>query len=87
MVSVENYPDIKSNETMLQAQRTYNEVEEHIAAARRFYNSSVTSLNNAIRIFPGSLIAQIAKVQQMPLYKADDQVNNSVDVDTILESK
>ena len=41
MVAVENYPDLKSDQTMVTAMQTYNEVEEHIAAARRFYNSAV----------------------------------------------
>ena len=48
MVSVENYPQLKSDQTMIQAMSTYNEVEEHIAAARRFYNSAVLDLNNAV---------------------------------------
>ena len=39
-ISVENYPQLKSDATMIQAMQTYAEVEEHIAAARRFYNSS-----------------------------------------------
>ena len=34
------------------AQHIFSEVEGHIAAARRFYNPSVTDLNNAIEIFP-----------------------------------
>jgi len=72
MVTVENYPDLKSDATMLQAQQTYNETEAQIAAARRFYNSAVSSLNSAVQIFPGSLIAGIAKVQPMPFYEADE---------------
>lgn len=57
LVSVENYPQLKSDNTMVQAMQTYNEVEEHIAAARRFYNSAVNELNNAVEIWPGSMIA------------------------------
>ena len=45
IVSVENYPQLKSDQTMMQAMQTYSEVEEHIAAARRFYNSAVNELN------------------------------------------
>ena len=41
MLNVENYPQLKSDQTMIQAMQTYAEVEEHIAAARRFYNSAV----------------------------------------------
>lgn len=60
MVNVENYPTLKSDATMVQAMQTYNEVEEHIAAARRFYNSALTQLRNMIQIFPGSLFASMA---------------------------
>ncbi|MDC1050512.1 LemA family protein, partial [bacterium] len=51
MISMEAYPDLKSDRTMVQAQKTYNEVEAQIAAARRFYNSAVSDLNNSIEIF------------------------------------
>ena len=49
----ENYPDLKSHETIVRAQETFTEVEGHISAARRFYNSAVTDLNNAVQIFSG----------------------------------
>lgn len=61
MVNVENYPELKSDSTMMHAMTTYNEVEEHIAAARRFYNSALTQLKNSIQIFPGSLFAGLAE--------------------------
>ena len=57
MVNVENYPALKSDATMVTAMQTYNEVEEHIAAARRFYNSALTQLRNSIQIFPSSIFA------------------------------
>ena len=60
MVNVENYPTLKSDATMVQAMKTYNEVEENIAAARRFYNSALTQLRNSVQIFPGSLFANCA---------------------------
>lgn len=69
----ENYPDLKSDTTMVRAQDTYTEVEGHIAAARRAYNASVTSLNNAVEIFPGSMIARMAGVQGMPFYEETEE--------------
>lgn len=60
MVNVENYPALKSDAAMVQAMQTYNEVEEHISAARRFYNSALTQLRNSIQIFPGSIFAACA---------------------------
>ena len=49
----ENYPALRSDGPMIEAQRTYTEVETNIAAARRFYNASVADLANAVQIFPG----------------------------------
>ena len=48
MVAVENYPDLKANENFMQLQRTMNELEEQISAARRAYNAAVTNFNNAV---------------------------------------
>lgn len=72
MISVEDYPDLKSDQTMIQAQQTYNEVEAQISAARRFYNSAVTALNNSVQIFPGNIIAGMAGVAAFPFYEADE---------------
>lgn len=84
MISVEDYPDLKSDQTMIVAQQTYNEVEEQISAARRFYNSAVTALNNSIEIFPGNLIAPLAKAKTLPFYKADEASKAPVDANDFL---
>ncbi len=73
MVSVENYPQLKSDQTMITAMQTYNEQEEHIAAARRFYNSAVLELNNAVEIFPGSLIAGMLAIKQLPFFEVENE--------------
>ena len=72
MVNVENYPQLKSDQTMIQAMQTYSEVEEHIAAARRFYNSAVNELNNRVEIFPSSLIASVIGIRQYPFFETDE---------------
>ena len=79
MVAVENYPQLKSDQTMLQAMQTYNEQEEHIAAARRFYNSAVLDLNNAVEIFPSSMVAVMLNIKQMPFFEAAEQERQAVD--------
>ncbi len=84
MVAVEAYPDLKSDATMVQAQQTYNEVEENIAAARRFYNSAVNQLNDSVQIFPGSSIARMVGVGQMPLFEADASVKAPVNAKDFL---
>ncbi len=85
MIAVEDYPDLKSDQTMIQAMQTYNEVEAQIAAARRFFNSAVTSLNNAVQIFPGNVIAGWAGVSEMPLYETDDASKAPVDAESYLK--
>ena len=85
MVAVENYPDLKSDQTMVQAMQTYNEVEAQIAAARRFYNASVTELNNSVQIFPGNLIAPMAGVQEMPFLEVAEEVKAPVDAGDYLK--
>lgn len=77
-VSVENYPQLKSDQTMIQAMQTYSEVEEHIAAARRFYNSAVNDLNNAVEIFPGSLVAGIINIHSYPFFEANEAARQEV---------
>lgn len=78
MVQVENYPQLKSDQTMIQAMRTYNEVEEHIAAARRFYNSAVKELRNAVQIFPGTLFAGMVQLEQFPFFEAAEIAKQEV---------
>lgn len=73
MVNMENYPQLKSDQTMIQSMQTYNEVEEHIAAARRFYNSAVLDLNNATELFPSSIVASIFNFKQMPFFKVEEE--------------
>lgn len=66
MAVAENYPSLKSDGPMIEAQKTYEEVETNIAAARRFYNSAVGDLRNAVQIFPGALVAGLAGVGTLP---------------------
>ena len=78
MVNVENYPQLKSDQTMIQAMQTYSEVEEHIAAARRFYNSAVNDLNNSVEIFPSSVIASALNIKAYPFFEVEESAKKSV---------
>ena len=78
LVNVENYPQLKSDQTMVQAMQTYAEVEEHIAAARRFYNSAVNDLNNSAEIFPSSLVASMIGIKSYPFFEASEEIRQEV---------
>lgn len=84
MVAVEAYPQLRSAETMVTAQQTFTEVEGHISAARRFYNSAVADLNTAVEVFPGSVIAGLAHVRPLPFFEAEEAARAPVDVDDYL---
>lgn len=56
-VSVEAYPDLKANQNFLQLQEELSDIENKLAAARRFFNGATTEYNNAVQSFPGNLIA------------------------------
>ena len=85
MVAVENYPQLKSDQTMVTAMQTYNEVEEHIAAARRFYNSAVWELDNAVEIFPSSIFASMVGAEKQEFFQADEVVRKAVNVSDYLK--
>jgi len=87
MVNVENYPQLKSDQTMVQAMATYSEVEEHIAAARRFYNSAVNELNNAVEIFPSSMIAGMLNITSYPFFEAKEAAREAVNASDFLYRK
>ena len=85
MVAVENYPQLKSDQTMVTAMQTYNEVEEHIAAARRFYNSAVLELNNAVEIFPSSVIASMCGIKRQDFFQAEEAERKAVNAQDFLK--
>jgi len=53
----ENYPQLKANENFVQLQNELSDLENKIAAARRFFNNAVAEYNTAIQQFPAALFA------------------------------
>jgi LemA protein len=78
MVNVENYPDLKANQNFLNLQSTWTESEEQIAAARRNYNASVTAYNNAIMMFPGSLLAGMLNYQAISVLASSEEERKNI---------
>ncbi|MCE9686152.1 LemA family protein [Shewanella sp. AS16] len=79
LADMDNYPELQSDNRMLEAIQAYQEVEEPLAAARRFYNSAVSEFNTAVGIFPGSIIASVAGVKVLPYYEAEDAPSTALD--------
>ncbi len=53
----EAYPDLKASVNFLEMQKSLNEIEEDIQAARNRYNGYVARLNTLVESFPASFIA------------------------------
>lgn len=53
----ENYPDLKANQNFQQLQSELSDIENKLAASRRFFNSAVQEYNTGIEQFPAALFA------------------------------
>lgn len=80
MVAVENYPQLKANESFLHLQASLNEIEEQISAARRAYNATVTDYNNAVEMFPTNIVASMMGYKQKKVFEISEEERKNVDV-------
>ena len=79
----EAYPDLKANQNFLQLQKELGDTEDKIQASRRFYNTTVMTLNTAEQSFPGNIIASSFSFKPMDLFElaaADAAANEPVKV-------
>jgi LemA protein len=67
-VAVEAYPDLKANQNFLQLQDEISDIENKLAAARRFFNSATKELNNAVETFPSNLLAGMFGFKREPMF-------------------
>lgn len=77
----ENYPELKSSETFVTLQKSILDVEEHLQAARRLYNSNVSSYNQQIVTFPTSAIANMKGFTKKDFFEAEESKRADVKID------
>ncbi|MBI1202466.1 MAG: LemA family protein [Rhodopseudomonas sp.] len=53
----ESYPDLKANQNFQQLQSEISDIENKLAASRRFFNNAVQEYNTGIEQFPAALFA------------------------------
>lgn len=80
MIAVENYPDLKANENVIHLQRTLNEIEEQISAARRAYNQAVTDYNNALEQIPTNFMASAMAYKRKEVFEIVEAERKNVNV-------
>jgi len=68
----ENYPVLRASENFQQLQNELSTTEDRIAAARRFYNANVRSLNTKIETFPTNVIANMFHFERAEYFEVQD---------------
>jgi LemA protein len=70
LVTVERYPELKSNANFLALQSQLEGTENRITVERRRYNEAVQAYNTQIRRFPTSLVASFRGFKEKPYFEA-----------------
>lgn len=74
----ESYPDLKANQNFLGLQSELSDIENKIAASRRFFNNAVTEYNTAIEQFPSNLVASMFKFEEGVLFEIPEDQRATV---------
>lgn len=74
----ENYPDLKSNQNVLQLQEELTSTENKIGFARQLYNDTATEYNTKQMQFPTNLVAGLAKASPAELWQIEDAGERAV---------
>jgi LemA protein len=72
-VAVEAYPDLKANQNFLSLQEEISDVENKLAAARRFFNSATKELNVSVESFPSNIVAGMFGFSREPMFDLGDR--------------
>ena len=80
-VVVEQYPTLKADTQFTSIQRHIADVEEQLQAARRLYNSNVSTYNQAIIVFPGSIIANKSGFTKRDFFEAEASKREDVKIE------
>ncbi|PSW56549.1 LemA family protein [Photobacterium leiognathi] len=86
-VAVEAYPELKANENIDTVLRSMNEVEAQLSASRRSFNAAVTDFNNAVEMFPSSIIANSMNLKTLPLFEIPEVERQNIDAAALFNNK
>jgi LemA protein len=70
LVTVERYPELKSNQNFLALQSQLEGTENRITVERMRYNEAVRDYNTRLRIFPGSMVASFRGFKEKAFFEA-----------------
>lgn len=76
----EAYPELKANEQFLSLQAAIQDVEEHLAASRRMYNSNVSIYNDLVLSFPSNMIGNMINAEKMDYFNAKEDERENISI-------
>lgn len=81
LVTVERYPDLKSNQNFLELQSQLEGTENRINVARDRFNETIRPYNEHIKTFPNIVLAGIFNLDELAYFEADAGADQAPDVD------
>jgi LemA protein len=81
----EDYPELRSQENMLQLQERITDIESQISDRREFYNEAVTRYNTRIAQFPYVVLARQMGFQEKELFTVSEEAREDVDIGAAFE--
>jgi LemA protein len=78
-ISVEAYPDLKANQNFMNLQEEISDIENKLAASRRFFNSATKELNNAVEVFPANMVAGMFGFKRETMFDLGDSQRADLD--------
>jgi len=83
----ENYPELKADSYFRRLQIQLVDIENQIAAARRFFNSAVNDYNDAVESFPSSVFASLLGMEEKAYFRAEysERYSPSINLDSEAE--
>ncbi len=78
-VSLEAYPDLKANQNFLQLQQEIADIENKLAAVRRYFNTATRELNNAVQVFPSNIFANMFGFKKEPMFEVSKEERPNIE--------
>jgi LemA protein len=67
-IQVEAYPDLKASQNFMQLQTEISDIENKLAAVRRYFNAATKELNIAVQKFPNNIFAGMFGFKTEPMF-------------------
>ena len=84
-VAVENYPELKADKQFIHLEKSIEEMEYQLQAARRTFNAAAVDFNNYVQMFPSSLVASLKSYQLYDLITIPEVEKANVDVKALFK--